>query len=566
MSRSRCLLLAALTAGLLSVPWLGAWDDEDEEDAAGPARRVAAATSSGYKVVGRNDLGMHCVDGNDYSVFSILPPYNNLRVHVIDAEGRLVRDPSRVRVTYAAVKDLAGSINTTSAGKTNFWQYVQALFGVALKPDAGLAGQGMPGASNTPQPMKFDAATNEFYADGIPITPYPDGGGAKNYYPLMRVTAKSSSGATLAFSDIVLPVSDEMDCKLCHASGSASGAMPPGGWVWDANTDKDYKRNILKLHDAGRDPARWPNLLNTVGYKREGLLATADGGTPVLCAKCHKSNALPGTGYGTIRQLTTVLHASHANVLDPLTNAPMDAAGSRTSCYRCHPGSETKCLRGAMGNALAADGTALMQCQSCHGNMAAVGGSARQGWLDQPSCENCHTGTATRNSGQIRFISALTNAGSYREPASRAFAEQTGKLYRLSKGHGGLNCETCHGPTHAEYPSSHAADNIQVVKLQGHDGTLAECTACHKQMPETVTGGPHGLHPLGQYWVDKHEDAAEKGATACQSCHGTDYRGTVLSAALAPRSFKTEWGTRTFAKGKQIGCYDCHNGPRGEWP
>jgi hypothetical protein len=548
---------------LCLVPWAEAWHDEPE-DSHKSALLTASVPSEGFKVVGRNDLGMHCVDGTDYSVFSILPPYNNLRVHLIDKEGKLVRDPSKVRVTYLSVKDPSGSINTSSIGKTNFWQYAQALFGVVLKPDVGLAGQAMPGGSNTPQPMKFDPATNEFYAEGIPITPYPDIGGAKNYYPLMRVVVRSNGGTMLASSDIVLPVSDEMDCKLCHASGVASGAMPPGGWVWDASAQRDFKRNILKLHDASRDPVRWPNLLAAVGYKREGLLATSDSGTPVLCARCHKSNALPGTGYGTLRQLTTVIHAAHANVLDPITNTPMDAIGNRASCYRCHPGSETKCLRGAMGNALASDGTVLMQCQSCHGNMAAVGAFARQGWLDEPSCENCHTGNALRNSGQIRYTSVFSSEGLFREPADRQFAEEPAKLYRLSKGHGGLNCETCHGPTHAEYPSSHANDNLQIVKLQGHDGTLAECTACHKQMPETVTGGPHGLHPVGQYWVNKHEGAAERGVTSCQVCHGPDYRGTVLSAALAPRTFKTEWGTRIFAKGAPIGCYNCHNGPRGK--
>ncbi len=39
---------------------------------------IADTPSSGkgrYVLMGWNDLGMHCVDGNDYSVFSILPPY-----------------------------------------------------------------------------------------------------------------------------------------------------------------------------------------------------------------------------------------------------------------------------------------------------------------------------------------------------------------------------------------------------------------------------------------------------------------------------------------------------------
>ncbi len=29
-----------------------------------------------WQVIGWNDLGMHCMDGTDFSVFSILPPYN----------------------------------------------------------------------------------------------------------------------------------------------------------------------------------------------------------------------------------------------------------------------------------------------------------------------------------------------------------------------------------------------------------------------------------------------------------------------------------------------------------
>jgi hypothetical protein len=523
---------------------------------------LAQSTTPRYRVVGWNDLGMHCVDGNDYSVFSILPPFNNLHAQVVGSDGKLKSAANGVALTYAAVADPTGSINRTSVGKTNFWTYVNALFGVTLKPDAGLAGNAMPGSANTAQPMKYDDTKKQWVADGIPITPYPDGGGAKNYYPMMRVTAKNSSGTTLATADVVLPVSDEMDCKLCHASGTAAGARPAGGWVFEANPDRDYKRNILRLHDEKRSPNRWPALLTAVGYNSAGLLATADGGKPVLCAKCHLSNALPGSGYGTIKPLTQALHGKHAMVLDPVANLPMDSIDNRSACYRCHPGSVTKCLRGAMGNATAPDGTALMQCQSCHGDMATVGSSTRKGWLEEPSCENCHTGTATANSGKIRFTDAFDGSGAFRVAANRTFAGTPGVLYRMSAGHGGLQCEACHGSTHAEYPSSHANDNLQIQRLQGHTGTLAECQTCHATTPTNYAGGPHGMHPIGAVWVDKHHDWAEhRGTGECRSCHGQDYRGTVLSAALAPRTFKTEHGTKTFAKGAIIGCYSCHNGP-----
>jgi hypothetical protein len=48
---------------------------------------------------------------------------------------------------------------------------------------------------------------------------------------------------------------------------------------------------------------------------------------------------------------------------------------------------------------------------------------------------------------------------------------------------------------------------------------------------------------------------------ACAACHGTNYRGTVLSKTSASRTWSTEYGTRTVAKGQVVGCYDCHNGP-----
>jgi hypothetical protein len=36
---------------------------------------VSSTTATGgtYKLVGWNDLGMHCFDGKDYSVFGVLP-------------------------------------------------------------------------------------------------------------------------------------------------------------------------------------------------------------------------------------------------------------------------------------------------------------------------------------------------------------------------------------------------------------------------------------------------------------------------------------------------------------
>jgi hypothetical protein len=524
-------------------------------------------------LLGWNNLGMHCMD-DDYQVFSILPPFNTVNAQLIDASGKLVKSSSGYSLSYEAVADPTGSINRSSAGKTNFWDTARFMYGVGLTvPDVGLTGTKMPGAANVPQPIPWDPTPgmNWYQATGIPIVPTDDAG-KHNTYPMMRLKARNSAGSVVAQVDVVLPVSDEMDCRACHSSGSGPAAKPTAGWVYDSNSKHDFRYNILRLHDEkwAANPS-YVAALQTAGYQPQGLFATAKAGTPILCAECHLSEALPGTGVAGVPSLTQSMHLLHANVLSPSNGLKLDASTNRAACYQCHPGSTTLCLRGAMGAAVdATTGSMAMQCQSCHGRMSVVGAKTRTGWLDEPNCQACHTGTATQNSGQIRYTSVFTTSGAMRVPANALFATNantpmTGKsLYRFSKGHGGLQCSACHGSTHAEWPASHPNDNIAAQQIQGHSGVLMECQACHASMPQTFAGGPHGMHPVGQAWIDKHHDAASSGGSACQSCHGTNYRGTVLSRAKATRSLTHDSTSFKFWAGQSVGCYDCHNGPSGE--
>jgi len=524
-------------------------------------------TTGDYMLTAWNDLGMHCMDGNDFSVFSVLPPYNNLHAQLKDKNGDLIR--SGVTITYKSTTGTDGQINTTSIEtnrgvmKTNFWDHAQDLFGATLSPDVGLTGNPM--ASLTPQAMQFNATHQWWEAEGIPLTPYNDDG-SKNYYPLVRVEAKDSQGNILASVDTVLPVSDEMDCKRCHASNSEAAAKPSTGWVNDPDAQKDYKYNILRLHDEMEPTAVSRNsaALQAKGYNYndQGLEATAKAGTPILCVACHKSNALPGVGI-ELKPFTQAIHGKHANVTDPLTGQKLGDSLNRSACYACHPGAETKCLRGAMGDATNSGGSNAMQCQSCHGNMSHVGASTREGWLDEPNCQACHFDGKREQSAIDPTTNTLRNAVDTRFATMPNTPSQGKSLYRFSKGHGGLQCEACHGATHAIYPA-HEADNKVSMSIQGHTGTLAECTACHSSIPNTITGGPHGMHPVGQSWVRGHEHVAENNPSQCKVCHGSDYRGGDLSKTFTNRSFSTEWGTKSFAKGHKVSCYDCHNGPNGD--
>ncbi len=528
----------------------------------------AVVTSGNYTLLAWNDLGMHCMDGNDYAVFSILPPYNNLNAQLIKKAGTSNKHiTSGVIIEYSAAPALNGKYNTTSlltsdnTPKTNFWDYVQYLFNASPAKDIGLTGNSVP--QLTPHTLSYNSTNNWWEATGIPLSPYNDDG-SKNYYPMVHVTAKDISGKVLATTKVVLPVSDEMDCKACHSSTSNyNDARPSAGWENDANAERDYKYNILRLHDQ-----KYPNAvsdnqsnLKAAGYNNydsAGLYVSAKNGNPTLCATCHASNALPGTGFAGIKPLTESLHSLHSNVKDPTNGQTLGSSTNRSACYRCHPGATTKCLRGAMGK------QSNIQCQSCHGSMKAVGQHGRNGWLDEPNCQSCH------QEGK-RHTEAVTNqaTGTLRSAIDNRFATnantpQAGvSMYRFSKGHGGMQCSSCHGSTHAIYPSSHAEDNLQSIAVQGHEGTIAECTACHDTMPNTSTGGPHGMHSVGQSWVSGHEDVAEHNSAQCKSCHGSDYRGSVLSKTFSARSLRTEWGTKNFPAGHQVSCYDCHNGPSG---
>ncbi len=345
--------------------------------------------SSEYEVIAWNDLGMHCYD-DSFAVFSILPPFNVVWAQVIrkGEKPEIVTEGLSVSFAYEG--------NTTSAGKSDFWDHAKALFGADLAPGVGLTGLAVQGA--------MQPEGDHFKAEGIPLTEVNDDG-TVDHYQVCVVTVRDASGKVVAGTKTISPLSTEMHCSSCHDDGKMRGIAAG-----------DYRTNILLLHD-----------------RLSGTRLA--GGGPVLCAGCHPSNAL-GTKGGII-SLSHAMHKRHAFIKDTLEG-----------CYRCHPGKNTKCLRGVMFSK-------GIICTDCHGDMAKVGDTARNPWLQEPDCGKCHK-----------------------------YGAQPGMLYRFSKGPGGIYCEACHGSTHAEYPSGLDKDNAQSIRLQGKAGPIGDCAACHgKDMP-----------------------------------------------------------------------------------
>ena len=563
----------------------GSDDEPDYGSGGGTGGGTGQATS--FKILATNDLGMHCVDA-DFSVFSILPPYNVVNAQVVrtDSTGRpSLITGSALNLRYSAVADANGSINSRSADKTNFWRYAARVYGANLPAGQGLKGLYMPAEATTPEQTSFawNTADGLYKAEGIPIYPVDDAGHG-NRYPLMRLTATDgSSGQSLATVDVVLPVSEETTCSDCHATGAAAARSPSVTWSSAGDLEIQSRENVLLLHDS-----------------RMGTSLMAS--KPVLCAGCHYSAALDLAGTGPTGPqvgrptMSAAMHAYHADKMLTAAGTLLDdrwvAQGGTPpspdmqACYSCHPGRSTQCLRGAMTDAVT--------CQNCHGDMRAVGGSTvlasggstdgrndgqhRRPWVDQPRCQSCHTGDANSHltladrslmaTDGIRALLAFDPAdaaASPRKAANTRFAENTNTLYRFSKGHGGIACEGCHNSTHAIWPNPDDLhnDNVASRQVQGHTGTLVECSACHGAGTVALgLNGPHGMHVVNdRRWTDDgHGDVAERNRSACAACHGSNYRGTVLSRTAAQRS----WSSRTVPKGTPVGCYDCHNGPGGD--
>lgn len=513
------------------------------------------AGASAYTLLAWSELGMHCIDGKDYSIFSVLPPYNILHAQLLKKGEPPVAITSGVTIGYQAMADAQKSINTKSSIKTNFWTYVQALFHGNPAPDVGLLGYKVQNKKLTK--MSYNSNPGYWEAVGVPTIGYDDKGNF-NPYPMAKLTAKDSTGKALATITAVLSVSDEMSCINCHASGSDPAAEPASGWVNNSDPSKDTKLNILKKHDDRWNIAQYLPQLAANGYTyQSSLYQTAVGGTPVLCAACHNDNALGAPGLAGIGAEASDMHTLHGPQILQANGQTLDQnslVDDNKSCYLCHPGPVTQCKRGAMNKVL---------CSSCQGTLTFAGNPSRNPWLIEPSCQLCHQNSQ-------RYTTAFDNNGQWRAVTDQTFATNPNvpvagsDLYRYSSGHGTVFCSACHGSPHAEYPTLQANDSVYPQKLQGYVAKITECSVCHSNVPVTGNGGPHGIHTIGQAWVDSHPDYAGGNLAACAYCHRADYKGTALSVAKVSRTFNTDdGGKKTFPAGHQFNCYDCHNGPHG---
>jgi hypothetical protein len=324
------------------------------------------------------------------------------------------------------------------------------------------------------------------------------------------------------------------------------------------------------------------------------------------------------------------------NAAGTITNQTQRLAVLEDTCYQCHPGTNVQCLRGAMFNGgmlcndchggmlqVGADFSTGVSPTNVGDFVLNLGNfydpasaQPRVPWANEPGCGSCHTGDANNrltganlrvntvdtngNPDGIRLRQAYRNGDTkatpivptnkrFAEPAVPALFAQPGtgpdfanpgagnpQLYRVSTGHGGVMCEGCHGATHAEWPNANpnSNDNVTANQLQGHTGSLIECSACHgtSLVNSNTLGGPHGMHPVGNDTTDTtgsdagprigfvdggHSNLGNNTAN-CSGCHGPGSRGNNVGTVLSVAKKDRRLNGQTILAGTPIGCTICH--------
>jgi len=363
------------------------------------------AANMNYTVLAWNDLGMHC-DQDDYSYFSVLPPYNTLHVQIKNRNNTVGMITSGVTVAYNFPK------KTNSTLHTNFWTYAPQ-YGWNVPANTGISGTQLSGT------MQVDAKNLGFVAQGIPITPYDDDG-TWDPYGAANITVTDSSNTVLQTASVVAPVSTEMNCKNCHGSATVNPQL-----------------DILQKHDS---------------HNGTTLAADQANGKVHSCSECHSDNALGAPGQAGVESLSLAMHNFHKDKMTYTTAA----ANTTPTCYNCHPGPNTQCLRGVMDKA-------GVSCENCHGDMNGIATSlqsGRQAWVQEPKCGTCHDAKHQENTNTLYRNSIFNNS---------PVGTMNNELY----------CEACHNSTHGEFTTTNSADLTIPQKFQGDSYWIWNCDVCH---------------------------------------------------------------------------------------
>ncbi|MEG6506287.1 cytochrome c3 family protein [Nitratidesulfovibrio sp. 1201_IL3209] len=552
----------------------------------------------GHVLVAWSRQGMqHVTDAEP--AWTLLPPGSTLRAQLVH------RGPGPQAVTEGVTLTwrLDGEAKPSAAQPAAVADSSLTPAGqAATTPSATPAAKGAEGAQGkAPQfsgELKLVEGTTLYEATGIPVLPYV-GKDRFNPYPTVTVEARDASGALLAVTRCVLPVSTEMGCRNCHG-----GPWKVGGV---AGISPATAADVLEVHDRinGTD-----------------LAQRAKSGTTVVCRDCHEPGGDTAAGKAGAKPSGTPVPPAMSAAIHGWHAAYMGGRGA-DACNSCHPSAPDGATRFWRDYHV----TKGLDCTRCHGAMedhalsllrkeqeagnpaadrlmAAITPVAvqdvkdmapRTPWVNLPDCAGCHDFAEKPRSATASAFNKWT------ADAAGLYAERTDDTTML-------RCPACHGAPHAVYPARNPLgrdrDNIPPMQYQQHArsmGASGNCFVCHGETPEfsvhhplverkavtvTVPQGaklakprvpfPHEAHtPTVDCGTCHHKGYVDGGPMKCTSagCHDVvvDAETGTPQERADPRYFRNAFHgegpscnachARLLAAGKAAGpveCRDCH--------
>lgn len=500
-----------------------------------------------------SDLNWFSADGiplTTFDDFGRVAPYPLMRVAAVDNKTK------KVLVTVDTVAPISGEADCKNCHTSNDPSNGDVGAPTYPNPNAqgmnqpinpiGLSGGAVGTAFNDPQYGNLPLAVSVEYAQDINILRFHDRSNGTKYVdsagnptpapsiPLIPLAPTTPNGDANCLSNRALVQHKPVVCQVCHYTPALDLAQvgPLGGSASYADEGKancPLNPNPVNCVANGRTQRNKPTMSRVIHRNAHSVSGRFNAFNMPLPSDQTSRNTkvtvtTDSTGLVTGGQCvyTPATATTPATLGIPAANyakyeCSKCAAEGKTvaecavqsTCYQCHPGKYTKCLRGAMG-------AAGIFCQDCHGSMAQVGNdfsgnlsiatpfpngadlTKRIPWANEPGCQSCHVGDAVNQPAdktgfiydsegirllqawsQVTYPDGSTAAQPIASPNSRFAEDQTplehGQttptkriLFRLSKGqrlvttdttgdraftgHNGVFCEGCHGSTHAEWP------------------------------------------------------------------------------------------------------------------
>lgn len=214
--------------------------------------------------------------------------------------------------------------------------------------------------------------------------------------------------------------------------------------------------------------------------------------TKAQCATCHaeESSAVPKSIHSTLGEQACA--SCHGNVHEIATAAKVVPA----KCAECHQQEVKEFAGSAHGQAAKAGDPDAPSCESCHGGVHGIHGSAE---LSSPVAKQQMASTCAKCHSNPNFLAR------HRMPITHPVEQYLNSVHGQAVGQGknAASCSDCHG-THGILRASDARSSVN------HWRVAATCAVCHQEIAKTYLESVHG----------QAMKAGMQDAPVCTDCHG----------------------------------------------